>query len=83
MVNVMTAQKPDETVDPQRRQRARSLAIAWALGILVIIFYAATIVRLGPNAMNKDSFGASMGDPAATAAKKTQSDPACKDPAGC
>lgn len=40
-----------------RRQRHRSLAIALALGALVVIFYAATIVRLGPNAIKKDGFG--------------------------
>jgi hypothetical protein len=41
--------------DPQRRrQRTRSIAIAFALGVLVILFYAATIVRLGPNALNRD-----------------------------
>ena len=36
-------------------QRRRSTAIALALGALVVIFYVATIVRLGPNAMNKPS----------------------------
>ena len=30
-----------------RRQRLRSIAIALALGALVVIFYAATIVRFG------------------------------------
>ena len=30
-----------------RRQRMRSIAIALALGALVVIFYAATIVRFG------------------------------------
>jgi hypothetical protein len=37
-----------------RRRKARSLAIALGLGALVMIFYAATIVRLGPNAFRKD-----------------------------
>ncbi len=37
-----------------QRRKARSLAIALGLGALVIIFYAATIVRLGPNAFRKD-----------------------------
>jgi hypothetical protein len=40
-----------------RRQRHRSVAIALGLGALVLIFYAATIVRLGPNALKKDGFG--------------------------
>ena len=33
----------------QRRQRMRSFAIACVLGGLVVLFYAATIVRLGGN----------------------------------
>jgi len=37
----------------KRRQRMRSLAIGLALGALVVIFYVATVVRLGPNALNK------------------------------
>jgi len=41
--------------ESKRRQRMRSLAIGLALGALVIIFYVATIVRLGPNALNKGS----------------------------
>ncbi len=36
-----------------RRQRMRSIAIALALGFLVLLFYAATIVRLGGNALNR------------------------------
>ncbi|MEZ5816396.1 MAG: hypothetical protein R3D44_04880 [Hyphomicrobiaceae bacterium] len=43
----------------KRRQRMRSLAIGLALGFLVIVFYVATIVRLGPNALNKGGFGSS------------------------
>lgn len=38
--------------EAQRRQRQRSLAIAWALGALVVIFFVATIVRIGSNAIN-------------------------------
>ena len=33
----------------KRRQRGRSIAIALVLGALVVLFYAATIVRLGGN----------------------------------
>ena len=36
-----------------RRRRGRSIAIALILGGLVILFYVATIVRLGGNALNK------------------------------
>ena len=35
------------------RQRGRSIAIALALGGLVILFYIATIVRLGSNVANR------------------------------
>jgi len=36
-----------------KRQRLRSIAIALALGFLVILFYAATIIRLGGNVSNR------------------------------
>jgi hypothetical protein len=36
-----------------RRRRMRSIAIALALGALVIIFYVATIIRLGGNVFNR------------------------------
>jgi hypothetical protein len=36
-----------------RKQRLRSLAIAGVLLALVAMFYAATIVRLGGNVMNR------------------------------
>lgn len=32
-----------------KRQRNRSIAIALSLGMLVVLFYAATMVRLGRN----------------------------------
>ncbi len=37
----------------RKRQRMRSIAIAIALGVLVVLFYAATIVHLGGNALNR------------------------------
>ena len=43
----------DEERQRQRRQRMRSLAIALALGALVALFYIATIVRMGGNALNR------------------------------
>mgnify|MGYP001768445412 CR=1 FL=1 len=78
-----------------RRQRGRSLAIALSLGLLVIIFYAATIVRLGPNAMDRDARtirgarnmpvegagGAGAGAPAATPAPAPAAD--CKKAGTC
>lgn len=36
-----------------KRQRMRSIAIGLALAVLVALFYAATIVRLGGNALNQ------------------------------
>ena len=37
----------------ERRRRVRSLAIALALIALVIVFYVATLVRLGGNVLNR------------------------------
>lgn len=36
-----------------RRRRARSIAIGLALGALVILFWAVTIVRMGGNVLNR------------------------------
>ncbi|MEJ2117555.1 MAG: hypothetical protein P8Y67_10210 [Alphaproteobacteria bacterium] len=38
--------------EAQRRQRQRSLAIAWALGALTVIFFVATIARIGSHTIN-------------------------------
>jgi hypothetical protein len=40
-------------LERRRRQRYRSIAIAVALGLLVLLFYVATIVRLGGNVFNR------------------------------
>lgn len=48
--------RPDDAAaeaERKRRQRLRSVAIAIALAALVALFYAATIVRLGGNVMNR------------------------------
>jgi hypothetical protein len=37
----------------QRRRRMRSIAIALALAALAILFYVATLVRLGGNVLNR------------------------------
>ena len=42
-----------EDREAQRRQRMRSVAIALALGALVLLFYVATLVRLGGNVLNR------------------------------
>ena len=39
----------DEQDEQKRRQRMRSLAIAWALAAMAILFFVVTIVRLGAN----------------------------------
>jgi hypothetical protein len=45
--------KSAEQIERERRQRHRSIAIALALGALSILFYAATIVRMGGNVANR------------------------------
>jgi hypothetical protein len=46
----MTAQP---TPEEQKRRRQRSLAIALTLGVLVALFYAVTIAKLGPQIMQR------------------------------
>jgi hypothetical protein len=43
----------DERREWERRRRMRSLAIALALAALVVVFYVATLVRLGGNVLNR------------------------------
>lgn len=51
--NVELDNKDELSAEAKRRQRMRSIAIALALAFLVVLFYAATIVRLGGNVMNR------------------------------
>jgi hypothetical protein len=45
---------PDDGRDEwERRRRKRSIAIALALAALVVMFYVATLVRLGGNVLNR------------------------------
>ncbi|MGA7373290.1 MAG: hypothetical protein WBQ20_10275 [Methyloceanibacter sp.] len=39
----------DEQDEQKRRQRMRSLAIAWALAAMAVLFFVVTMVRLGAN----------------------------------
>ncbi len=39
--------------EAKRRQRLRSLAIAWGLAAMAIMFFLVTIVRLGANVANR------------------------------
>ncbi|MFG1478138.1 hypothetical protein V5F53_05655 [Xanthobacter sp. V4C-4] len=41
------------TPEQQRRRRARSVAIALVLGALALLFYAVTIVKLGPGVLSR------------------------------
>ena len=43
----------EERQEWERRRRMRSIAIALALAALVVMFYVATLVRLGGNVMNR------------------------------
>lgn len=42
-----------DELERRRRQRNRSIAIGLALAALVLLFYVATIVRLGGNVFNR------------------------------
>jgi hypothetical protein len=42
-----------EEQERNRRRRMRSIAIALALAALVVLFYVATLARLGGNVMNR------------------------------
>ena len=44
---------PRPTEADLRRRRARSIAIALVLGFMVLLFYAVTIVKLGPQVLNR------------------------------
>lgn len=41
------------TEEQIRRRKSRSIAIALALGALVALFYVVTIVKMGPEIMNR------------------------------
>jgi hypothetical protein len=46
-------EKSDDNGQRQRRRRTRSIAIALLLAGMVVLFYVATIVRLGGNVLNR------------------------------
>ena len=41
------------TEEQARRRRSRSIAIALMLGALVVLFYVVTVVRLGPDILER------------------------------
>lgn len=47
MQEVVVTDEADEEAKRLKRQRVRSLAIALGLAFLVVLFYLATIVRMG------------------------------------
>jgi hypothetical protein len=53
MVADGTRRSPGEDQERARRQRLRSIAIALVLAALVIVFYVATLIRLGGNVLNR------------------------------
>ena len=41
------------TEEERKRRRTRSIALALTLGALVILFYAVTVVRIGPAILDR------------------------------
>jgi hypothetical protein len=41
------------TEEEQRKRRSRSVALAWFLGALVILFFVVTIAKMGGNVVNR------------------------------
>lgn len=56
----------DTAADRVKRQRGRSIAIALSLGMLVVLFYGATMVRLGKNVAPAGSASTAGQTPGAT-----------------
>jgi hypothetical protein len=44
---------PTSSPEEQQRRRRRSVAIALALGALVVLFYVVTIAKLGPQIVQR------------------------------
>ena len=56
MSEVVATEKPEGvrlTPEQVRRRKARSVAIAISLAVLVGLFYAVTIAKLGANVLNR------------------------------
>jgi len=66
-----------------KQQRARSLAIALSLGFMAILFYVATIVRLGPNAIRPSEFRPPAQQAATPADAPAADAEACKKAGTC
>lgn len=48
-----TGDRPVAEAEFLKRRRARSVALALALGALVVLFYVLTIAKLGPQILNQ------------------------------
>ena len=79
--------RPDPATLPrdefQRRQRTRSTAIGLARGALVAIFYVATLVRLGPNALKRDGLDMNAAKKNVIIEDKSKDLAACKKAGTC
>lgn len=51
--SVVSQESVTLTPEEKKRQRIRSLAIAFALAALVVIFFLATLIRLGSNVADR------------------------------
>lgn len=49
----MEADEENTDEERKRRQRMRSLAIAWTLVGIMVLFFVVTLVRLGANVLNR------------------------------
>jgi hypothetical protein len=45
---------PAQHEELKRRRRRNSIALGLVLGALVVLFYALTIVKMGPGVFNRD-----------------------------
>lgn len=50
---VLEPAAPDLLAQELRKRRARNIAIGAMLGVLVLLFYVVTIVKLGPGVLNR------------------------------
>jgi hypothetical protein len=41
------------TPEEKAKRRKRSIALAWTLGILMVLFYCLTVFKLGAGVLNK------------------------------
>ncbi len=47
------ASEDDKLAEYKKRQKMRSIAIAVTLVVIVVLFYVATLIRLGGNVLNR------------------------------